>query len=64
MFWLSISTHAPELKGLVNNTLPWSFLQTFWQFCQSYGDYHALPPSQRRRFILEREACQKAESRY
>ena len=62
MFWLSISTHAPELRGLAPKTLPWSFLQTFWQFCQSYGEYQALPPSQRRRFIIEKETYQEVDS--
>ncbi|RZM78611.1 hypothetical protein [Leptolyngbya iicbica] len=64
MFWLSISTHAPELRGLNSKTSPWSLLQAFWQFCQTYGEYQSLPPSQRRRFIIEQEAYQEVDSCY
>ncbi|NEQ43203.1 MAG: hypothetical protein F6K00_06435 [Leptolyngbya sp. SIOISBB] len=62
MFWLSISTHAPELQCLSPHTRPWSVVKTIWQFCQTYGEYQSLPPSQRRRFILEREASKAAQT--
>lgn len=61
MFWLSISNLAPELKGISPNTRPWAIIKSFWEFCNSYGEYQALPPSQRRRFIIEREAGQEAK---
>lgn len=61
MLWLSISNRAPELNGLSPDTRPWALVKKFWQFCNSYGEYHALPPSQRRRFIIERETCQAAQ---
>ncbi|MEM9815930.1 MAG: hypothetical protein AAF827_05930 [Cyanobacteria bacterium P01_D01_bin.6] len=61
MFWLSISTHAPELRYLSTQTRPWFIVKKIWQFCQTYGEYQSLPPSQRRRFILEQEARQAAQ---
>lgn len=61
MFWLSISTHAPELRCLSTHARPWFIVKMIWQFCDAYGEYHSLPPSQRRRFILEQEARSVAQ---
>jgi len=61
MFWLSITNLAPELRGLNADAQPWAIARKIWQFCNSYGEYQSLPPSERRRFIFEREACQEAE---
>jgi hypothetical protein len=55
MFWLSISNVAPALDPIAANTRPGSILRRFWQFCQSYGEYQATPPKQRRNFILRME---------
>lgn len=30
----------------------------FWRFSQFYGDYHALPPSERRRFVIDQQKPQ------
>jgi len=55
MFWLSISSISPELEAIAAHTRPWATLKKFWQFCNAYGEYQAHPPSQRRKFILEKE---------
>lgn len=55
MFWLSILNITPELDAIAPNTRPWSFLQKFWQFSQTYGEYQSLPPHLRRQFIIDRE---------
>ncbi|WP_035987968.1 hypothetical protein [Leptolyngbya sp. KIOST-1] len=27
----------------------------FWRFSRFYGDYHSLPPTERRRFVVKRQ---------
>lgn len=52
MFWLSISHVSPALDPIAARSRPWFIARRFWQFSQSYGDYQATPPSQRRNFIF------------
>ena len=61
MFWLSITNLTPELKGLTPEARPWAIAQKIWRFCNTYGEYHSLPPSDRRCFIVEQERRQEAE---
>ena len=55
MFWLSISTQSPELDAIAPQTRLWAIIKKIGQFSNTYGEYQALPPSQRRNFILEQE---------
>jgi len=63
MFWLSITNRSPELRGISADAQPWAIAKKVWQFCNTYGEYQSLPPSDRRRFIFELEAGQEAENR-
>lgn len=51
MFWLSILNLAPELEEISQDASPYAFIKKFWRFCNTYGEYQSLPPSQRRQFI-------------
>ena len=55
MLWLSTFNISNELEGITRDTRPWALLRKFWQFSNTYGDYHSLPPSKRRRFIIDYE---------
>ncbi|MEM9004798.1 MAG: hypothetical protein AAGE59_14905 [Cyanobacteria bacterium P01_F01_bin.86] len=55
MFWLSISSCSSELNAIAAHTRPWATLKKFWQFSQTYGEYHSLPPSRRRQFLIDME---------
>lgn len=55
MFWLSVCSISPELDPIASDARPWAILKAFWQFSNSYGEYHSRPPSLRRRFIIEKE---------
>lgn len=55
MLWLSTCHTSDVFNPIVANRTPWANLETFWQFCQLYGDYQATPPSLRRRFIQKIE---------
>jgi hypothetical protein len=59
MFWLSISNVSPALEPIAAHSRPWSTVKKFWQFCNSYGEYQATPPGQRRQFILNMEQALK-----
>jgi hypothetical protein len=52
MFWLSICQTSEALDPVAGNSRPWANMQRFWRFCQRYGEYQSLPPSQRRKFAI------------
>lgn len=55
MLWLSICQTSDALDKVSASRRPWAKVQRFWRFCQRYGEYQALPPSQRRQFIIAME---------
>ncbi len=61
MFWLSILSSSSAFNGLSPRVRTVDILKKIWQFCHAYGEYQSLPPSQRRRFIMEREIDQMAK---
>lgn len=62
MFWLSMINRASELDAIAPKSRLLTIAKGVWKFSNSYGEYQAKPPSERRRFILERECCQEAKS--
>jgi len=62
MFWLSISNVSPALEPIAADSRLGFIVRRFWQFCRSYGEYQATPPSQRRNFILDMEEQQHQKS--
>ncbi|MEM6518758.1 MAG: hypothetical protein AAF892_06465 [Cyanobacteria bacterium P01_D01_bin.71] len=60
MFWLSMTNLSSELEAIAPCSRPWAIVKRFIQFCNTYGEYHSKPPSERRRFIIERERHQEA----
>ncbi|MEM6839146.1 MAG: hypothetical protein AAF609_20150 [Cyanobacteria bacterium P01_C01_bin.120] len=61
MFWLSMTNLSAELDAIAPGSRPWAIVKGFVRFCNTYGEYHAKPPSERRRFIIERESHQEVE---
>lgn len=55
MLWLSMCQTSEALDPIAGNRRPWANVQKFWRFCQRYGDYQSLPPSQRRKFVIALE---------
>ncbi|MEM9487316.1 MAG: hypothetical protein AAGA83_26925 [Cyanobacteria bacterium P01_F01_bin.116] len=55
----TIINYSSEIDATAAYTRPPAALKTiwqkFWQFSNSYGDYHSLPPSRRRQFVIEKE---------
>lgn len=59
MLWLSMCQTSDALDPVAANSRPWANLQTFWRFCQRYGEYQATPPSQRRKFVIAMEQARR-----
>jgi hypothetical protein len=51
MIWLNMKVSTEDLSHLEIKTYLGIVIRKFWQFSCFYGDYMALPPSQRRKWL-------------
>ena len=61
----TLINYSSEIDAVATYARPQPLLKTvwqkFWKFSNAYGEYHSLPPSRRRQFVIDKEQREKCE---